>query len=129
MATERDLINAVRHSLEEDGALGRFKAEMRTEVMRLLDDSSKSNRNRNVERPRNVVLMNELIREYLDWMGYKYTSSVLISECDLSKQPLDRSFLLQDLGVRDNETTKKIPLLFSLVETTKALNDANDKLT
>lgn len=70
----------MRESLESDGVLGRVKAEMRTEVMRLLDGpSDTSNRITKIESPRNVILMNELIREYLDWIGYKYTSSILIA--------------------------------------------------
>ena len=72
-------ILAVRDSLEADGQLGRLKAEMRTEVMRLLDGSSTSARIKNIESPRNVLIMNELVREYLDWIGYKYTASVLIA--------------------------------------------------
>ncbi|XP_043279741.1 centrosomal protein 20 [Venturia canescens] len=130
MATEKDLMNAVRDSLESDGVLGRLKAEMRTEVMRLLGGpSNKPNRITKIESPPNVILMNELVREYLDWIGYKYTSSVLIAECKLSKQPLDRSFLLRDLGVRDSATTKNLPLLYSLVETTKSANNASEKFS
>lgn len=70
---------AVRDSLEAGGELGRIKAEMRSEVMKLLDGTSASNRVKRPESPRDVVILNELIREYLDWIGYKYTLNVLIS--------------------------------------------------
>ncbi|KAG7209618.1 hypothetical protein KM043_011270 [Ampulex compressa] len=74
MATEKDLINAVRESLKADGELARIKAEMRTEVIKLLDNSGKERMN--VSKPsHDIVLLNELIREYLDWMGYKYSST------------------------------------------------------
>ncbi|XP_015109338.1 lisH domain-containing protein FOPNL [Diachasma alloeum] len=126
MATEKDLVNAVRDSLEAGGELGRIKAEMRSEVMKLLDGSAASNRGKRPESPRDVVILNELIREYLDWIGYKYTLNVLISECEFGKQPLDRTFLAQDLGVKETDNTKKLPLLFSLVETFRSLNTSQE---
>ncbi|KAG6798026.1 lisH domain-containing protein FOPNL-like isoform X1 [Apis dorsata] len=121
MATEKDLINAVRESLKADGDLGRIKAEMRTEVIKLLDNSNKGNKTKLPKPPLDIIFLNELIREYLDWMGYKYSSTVFISECDLSKQPLDRSLLLQSLGLKESENSTKLPLLCNIVETFKNL--------
>ncbi|XP_046733832.1 centrosomal protein 20 [Diprion similis] len=123
MATEKDLINAVRDSLEADGKLGSMKAEMRTEVMKLLDGSSKNQKSTRPHPPHDILVLNELIREYLDWIGYKYTSTVLMAECELPKQPIERTFLAQDLGVKENDKTKSSPLLFSLVETFKTLKN------
>lgn len=115
MATEKDLVNAVRESLKADGDLDRIKAEMRTEVMKLLDCSSKESKT--VKPPYDTVFLNELIREYLDWMGYQYSSTVFIAECDLPKHPLDRTLLTQGLKVKDNERSRNLPLLCSLVQT------------
>ncbi|XP_011298527.1 lisH domain-containing protein FOPNL [Fopius arisanus] len=127
MATEKDLVNAVRDSLEAGGELGRIKAEMRSEVMKLLDGSSAANRTKRPESPRDVIILNELIREYLDWIGYKYTLNVFISECEFGKQPLDRTFLAKDLGVQETDSTNKLPLLFSLVETFRSLNTSHQE--
>ncbi|XP_074113353.1 centrosomal protein 20 [Cotesia typhae] len=123
MTTEKDLINAVRDSLEADGKLRCIKAEMRSEVLKLLDHSSKSSRTNKCEMPSDVLLLNELIREYFDWIGYKYTLNVFMSECDSKKQSLDRSLAAQSLGIEDNEGTKKLPLLFCLTETFKKLKN------
>ncbi|XP_012271657.1 lisH domain-containing protein FOPNL isoform X2 [Orussus abietinus] len=101
-----------------------MKAEMRTEVMKLLDGSNKSHRTKRPKPPHDVLLLNELIREYLDWIGYKYTSTVFVAECEMAKQPLDREFLIQDLGVKENEESKDLPLLLGLVETFKNLKTA-----
>lgn len=70
---------AIRTSLEADGELGQIKAEMRTKVMKLLEGSHRSSRSKLPKSPQEVLILNELIREYLDWMGYKYTSTVLVS--------------------------------------------------
>lgn len=69
----------MRSSLEADGDLGQMKAEMRTIVMKLLEGSNKSSRSKHPKSPNEVLIINELIREYLDWMGYKYTSSVMVT--------------------------------------------------
>ncbi|XP_011501936.1 PREDICTED: lisH domain-containing protein FOPNL [Ceratosolen solmsi marchali] len=124
MATRKDLIDAflaVRTSLDADGELSQIKAAMRTKVMKLLEGSHRSSRSKCLKSPREVLIINELIREYLDWMGYKYTSTVLISECELSKQPLDRTFINKDLGTVETEKTKDVPLLFCLIETLKEI--------
>ncbi|XP_018404322.1 PREDICTED: lisH domain-containing protein FOPNL [Cyphomyrmex costatus] len=117
MATEKDLINAVRESLKADGNLDRIKAEMRTEVIKLLDCSSKENKSNIVKPSHDIVFLNELVREYLDWMGYKYSSTVFIAECDLPKHCLDRKLLVQGLGVKDGEKSKNLPLLCGLIQT------------
>lgn len=70
---------AVRESLKADGNLDRIKAEMRTEVIKLLDCSSKENKSKTVKPSHDIIFLNELIREYLDWMGYKYSSTVFIA--------------------------------------------------
>ncbi|XP_076243364.1 centrosomal protein 20 [Calliopsis andreniformis] len=124
MATEKDLINAVRDSLKVDGKLGFIKAEMRAEVIKLLDSSNKGDKGKIPKQTQDIMLLNELIREYLDWMGYKYSSTVFISECDLSKQPLDRFLLVQSLGVNETDSSKSVPLLCSMIETFKNLKNA-----
>ncbi|XP_011865357.1 PREDICTED: lisH domain-containing protein FOPNL [Vollenhovia emeryi] len=123
MATEKDLVNAVRESLKADGNLDRMKAEMRTEVMKLLDCSGKESKSRTVKAPHDIVFVNELVREYLDWMGYKYSSTVFIAECDLPKHCLDRKLLAQGLGVKDNEKSRDLPLLCGLVQTFTSLKN------
>lgn len=55
--------------------MGQIKARIRAEVFNALDDHSEgkpalSNEN---------MIINELIREYLEFNKYKYTASVLVS--------------------------------------------------
>ena len=65
----------VKDTLENRGVLNQIKARLRAEVFSALDDNNEqkpalSNEN---------LLINELIREYLEFNGYKYTASVLLS--------------------------------------------------
>lgn len=69
------LLTVIKETLENRGVLGQIKARIRAEVFNALEDQSEekpplSNEN---------LLINELIREYLDFNKYKYSSSVLLA--------------------------------------------------
>ncbi|XP_050173797.1 centrosomal protein 20 isoform X3 [Myiozetetes cayanensis] len=73
MATVAELKAVLKDTLEKRGALAEIKARIRAEVFNALDDQSEA-------RPplsRENLLINELIREYLEYNRYKYTASVL----------------------------------------------------
>ncbi|XP_023792434.1 lisH domain-containing protein FOPNL isoform X7 [Cyanistes caeruleus] len=73
MATVAELKAVLKDTLEKRGALAQIKARIRAEVFNALDDQSEP-------RPtlsRENLLINELIREYLEYNKYKYTASVL----------------------------------------------------
>lgn len=61
--------------MEKRGILGHLKARIRAEVFNALDDESESRPSLSHEN----LLINELIREYLEFNKYKYTASVLIA--------------------------------------------------
>ncbi|XP_076652192.1 centrosomal protein 20 isoform X1 [Halictus rubicundus] len=124
MAMEKDLINAVRESLMDGGELSRMKAEMRTKIIQILDNSNNGGKQKLPKPTQDIALLNELIREYLDWMGYKYSSTVFMSECNLSKQPPDRFLLAQNLGVAESDNGRELPLLCGILDTIKATRNA-----
>lgn len=69
------ILSVIKETLENRGSLGQIKARIRAEVFSALDDQSEvkpplSNEN---------MIINELIREYLDFNKYKYSSSVLVA--------------------------------------------------
>ncbi|XP_064317908.1 centrosomal protein 20 isoform X5 [Phalacrocorax carbo] len=63
----------LKDTLEKRGALGQIKARIRAEVFNALDDQSEPRPPLSHEN----LLINELIREYLEYNKYKYASSVL----------------------------------------------------
>jgi len=63
----------VRDTLENRGVLGQLRARIRAEVFSALNDPTDSR----PEVSRENFLINELIREYLEFNHYKYASSVL----------------------------------------------------
>lgn len=66
-------ILAVRETLESRGVLAQLKARIRAEVFSALDDQREPRPPLSHEN----LLINELIREYLEFNKYRYTASVL----------------------------------------------------
>ncbi|XP_040976040.1 centrosomal protein 20 isoform X3 [Aquila chrysaetos chrysaetos] len=73
MATVAELKAVLKDTLEKRGALGQIKARIRAEVFNALDDQSEPRPPLSHEN----LLINELIREYLEYNKYKYAASVL----------------------------------------------------
>ncbi|XP_077880435.1 centrosomal protein 20 isoform X3 [Ictidomys tridecemlineatus] len=73
MATVAELKAVLKDTLEKRGVLGHLKARIRAEVFSALDDDHEPRPTLSHEN----LLINELIREYLEFNKYKYTASVL----------------------------------------------------
>ena len=71
----------IKETLENRGVLGQIKARIRAEVFNSLDDHADSKPPLSNEN----MIINELIREYLEFNKYKYSASVLVAgRCDSS---------------------------------------------
>ncbi|XP_043097208.1 lisH domain-containing protein FOPNL [Puntigrus tetrazona] len=111
MATITELKSALRETLEARGVLGQLKARIRAEVFSALDDQS-------TPRPplsHENLLINELIREYLQFNKYQYTASVLTAESGQPEVALDREFMASELNVAEESSAKAVPLLYGLL--------------
>lgn len=91
--------------------LGQLKARIRAEVFSALDDQREPRPSLSHEN----LLINELIREYLEFNKYRYTASVLTAESGQPEVPLDRQFLANELKVTEDASSKSVPLLYGLV--------------
>uniref|UniRef100_A0A671V7U5 Centrosomal protein 20 n=1 Tax=Sparus aurata TaxID=8175 RepID=A0A671V7U5_SPAAU len=108
---ETCIFSAVRETLESRGVLGQLKARIRAEVFSALDDQREPRPPLSHEN----LLINELIREYLEFNKYRYTASVLTAESGQPEVPLDRQFLANELKVTEDAGSKSVPLLYGLV--------------
>ncbi|XP_005054648.1 PREDICTED: lisH domain-containing protein FOPNL isoform X3 [Ficedula albicollis] len=109
MATVAELKAVLKDTLEKRGALAQIKARIRAEVFNALDERSEP-------RPalsRENLLINELVREYLEYNKYKYTASVLTAESGQPEVPLDRQFLAKELNIVEDASGK--PLLYGIL--------------
>ncbi|XP_038676474.1 centrosomal protein 20 isoform X4 [Scyliorhinus torazame] len=104
MATVSELKGVLKETLEKRGVLGQLKARIRAEVFSALDDQSEPRPPLSHEN----LLINELIREYLEFNKYKYAASVLTAEAGQPEIPLDRQFLVNELNVIEDSSTKTV---------------------
>ncbi|XP_071426857.1 centrosomal protein 20 isoform X2 [Pithys albifrons albifrons] len=111
MATVAELRAVLKDTLEKRGALAEIKARIRAEVFNALDDQSEPRPTLSHEN----LLINELIREYLEYNRYKYTASVLAAESGQPAVPLDRQFLAKELNVVEDTSGKSVPLLYGII--------------
>nr|XP_006119651.1 lisH domain-containing protein FOPNL isoform X2 [Pelodiscus sinensis] len=101
----------LKDTLEKRGALGQIKARIRAEVFNALDDQSEPRPPLSHEN----LLINELIREYLEYNKYKYSVSVLTAESGQPEVPLDRQFLARELNIAEDPNRRSIPLLYGIL--------------
>uniref|UniRef100_A0A3Q1F8J4 Centrosomal protein 20 n=1 Tax=Acanthochromis polyacanthus TaxID=80966 RepID=A0A3Q1F8J4_9TELE len=115
---------AVRETLEARGVLGQLKARIRAEVFSALDDQREPRPPLSHEN----LLINELIREYLEFNKYRYTASVLTAESSQPEVPLDRQFLANELKVVEDTSSKSVPLLYGLLSHFLNSSDSGGKV-
>ncbi|XP_009466001.1 PREDICTED: lisH domain-containing protein FOPNL [Nipponia nippon] len=112
MPTVAELKAVLRDTLEKRGALGQIKARIRAEVFNALDDQTEPRPPLSHEN----LLINELIREYLEYNKYKYAASVLTAESGQPEVPLDRQFLAKELNVVEDANGRSVrPLLYGII--------------
>uniref|UniRef100_A0A1B6DMT8 FGFR1 oncogene partner (FOP) N-terminal dimerisation domain-containing protein n=1 Tax=Clastoptera arizonana TaxID=38151 RepID=A0A1B6DMT8_9HEMI len=114
MASEEDLFNAVKETLEKEGKLNKIRTEVRNEVMKILKLGRKQ-----AETPKALTIINEVIREYLIWAGYDYSSTIFSSESSLNNVPLTREEMITELNLEEDSTSKDLPILYSLISSIK----------
>ena len=113
---------ALQEVLEHRGVLDALKARVRAEIFSSLDSQVESK-----PAPSNInLVINELIREYLEFNKYRHTASVFIPETGQPVHPpFDRPFLAKQLMVEDNEESVKIPLIYNIIGLLQKQNEDN----
>uniref|UniRef100_A0A3P9MTN4 Centrosomal protein 20 n=1 Tax=Poecilia reticulata TaxID=8081 RepID=A0A3P9MTN4_POERE len=129
MATISELKDG-KQKLESRGVMGQLKARIRAEVFSALDEQREARPSLSHEN----LLINELIREYLEFNKYRHTASVLtaancvkinltcsdftpvsyfspmfaFTESGQPETPLDRQFLAAELRVSEDANSKSV---------------------
>ncbi|XP_023948815.1 centrosomal protein 20 [Bicyclus anynana] len=118
--SEKELLDAIKNLLRKSGHLNKFQAEMRAKVIEILQERQASqntgSKSPGPPKPTNeVLLINELVKEYLEWNGYLYTASVMTSEAAMPEEKKTRVELCAEVGVKDDEKSSALPLLSNIV--------------
>ncbi len=114
----QELKAALREALDQRGVLDTIRANMRHEVFRAMEDPDGV---RPPISPENL-LINELIRDYLDFNNYRHTLAVFMPEAGQPAEPMRRDVLAyqtklpQVVSSGDGDVPgKPLPLLYALL--------------
>jgi lisH domain-containing protein FOPNL len=97
-------ISALKETLERNGSLSDIRARLRSEIYRTLDDNTEPK----PDIPADNFVINELIREYLDFNKCAHTKAVFLAETGQPKEPLGRAFLARQLNAPDDQHTQAV---------------------
>ena len=115
MASLEDLKNVLRETLEQKGVLNKVKAQIRAEIFTALDADNAGK----PAIPQENVLINEMIREYLEYNKYYNTLSVMVTESGQPVDPpFDRNYIERRLQINSQPTSSskpQVPLLYEIV--------------
>lgn len=112
---EKKLTEVLRKELDKKDILKKFKAEMRAEILDVIRYGEKSAINQapkgDLDSPTNF--MNELILEYLDWMNFHHSSSMLSAESGRTKRSSREK--LEEKFKADFKFDDELPLMYSMM--------------
>ncbi|KAI8903115.1 hypothetical protein EDD86DRAFT_243395, partial [Gorgonomyces haynaldii] len=101
-----ELKASLERNLQARGVFNKLEAYLRSEIFNALDTND-TKPNPNLE----TLLLNEIVREYLKFNGYKHALSVFEKEADLD-QVFDRQDLQEQLNLKMYPSN--VPLLYGL---------------
>ncbi|OQS05775.1 lisH domain-containing protein FOPNL-like, partial [Thraustotheca clavata] len=102
---------ALKETLEARGTMGPIKARLRAEIFQALDEGGAKPKLSNEN-----LIINELIREYFEYNGYRHALSVFLPESGQPQDPpFQRRFLAHELNINEDPRYNQIPLLYSII--------------
>ena len=121
MDSMEKLKSSLKESLINKGILNEIKAHMRQEIYNILDNDNDIN-----QKPRPTkenIIINELIKEYLIFNGYKFSANVLQSEVGQINNNFNRNNIIKELNIIENENNKNKPILYTILSGLQNKND------
>lgn len=118
LVSQSDLLEAIKEALERKGVYPKLKSQLRAEVYHTLEDKSFISSDTNItEKPRDVYLASELIRELLMSFGLNNSLSVFSEEMGQPAQmAVDREFIASEMGLNARGTDTRVPLLILIIQ-------------
>ena len=122
MTTVEELKNALKETLEQKGVLNEIRAKMRQSIFEAIESDDKPQPKLSNEN----LIINALIKEYLDYNNYLHTASVFQAE---SGQPkLDRNFITSQLNASKQIQLQQTQKINSLTFQIQQLQNENQNL-
>ncbi|XP_073998546.1 centrosomal protein 20 isoform X2 [Rhodnius prolixus] len=114
------LITYLKEKIMDSGKIHKIKSDLRHEILEILGISSLK-KMKKPEQPPDIILLNNLIKEYLIWLGYSYTSYMLSSESGIPHwhKLMRREQMEADLNLVGSDFDNSRPLLLQLIQKVK----------
>ena len=111
MTSVEELKNALKETLEQKGVLNQIRAIMRQSIFEAIESDDKPQQILSNEN----LIINELIKEYLSYNNYLHSLSVFQAETGQRKNKLDRDFIANQLNIIETNSSKQLPLLYTIL--------------
>ena len=112
MNSIEELKSSLKETLIKEGILNKIKAEMRKGIYDIIDRDNNPKPNLTKEN----FIINLLIKEYLDYNNYSFSSNVFESETGQLKNDFNRNELTKELNIIEGENNKNRPILYSILQ-------------
>ena len=122
MDSMEKLKSSLKESLINKGILNEIKAHMRQEIYNILDNDNDNDINQKPKLTKENIIINELIKEYFNFNGFKFSSNVLQSEVGQTNN-LNRNDIIRELNIIENENNKNKPILYTILSGLQNKND------
>ena len=122
MDSMEKLKSSLKESLINKGILNEIKAHMRQEIYNILDNDNDNDINQKPKLTKENIIINELIKEYFNFNGFKFSSNVLQSEVGQTNN-LNRNDIIRELNIIENENNKNKPILYNILSGLQNKND------
>ena len=96
---------------------------MRQEIYNILDNDNDNDINQKPKLTKENIIINELIKEYFNFNGFKFSSNVLQSEVGQTNNNLNRNDIIRELNIIENENNKNKPILYNILSGLQNKND------
>ncbi|XP_025198964.1 uncharacterized protein LOC112597219 [Melanaphis sacchari] len=128
-AMDTKLHEVVKQSLKNSPTWNNFVSTVEAEINKILVNKRMISTTKNKpEQSETIELINKLISEYLDWMGYELTNSTFKKELGTElKSNGYRNQITSLLGLQDTDKTLNLPLLTVLITMFKNKDGVNQE--
>ena len=121
---ESEFIDTVEKALKDNGVLEHLACQVRVEILQVLKSSLKVTQEKKViAETTSNFLINELIKEYLEFNGYKHSADILSVESGQPSKRVERNDLENALKIHTGPNAKQVPLLYSMVTSFRTKNE------
>ncbi|KAM3130929.1 hypothetical protein pb186bvf_016952 [Paramecium bursaria] len=120
------ILDLMLQSLDKEGVLAKVKAQIKASVYKIIDQAAgkksggsqyfwENDKAVNLHKDNNLLLLLEIVKEFLQFFDFNYTLAVLVSESN-HKDYIKRENLIQKLGILKTDLESTQPVLQLLVQ-------------